>query len=75
MSNTSKYQLFVSNKCSCCDKIVDYLKRKKISISTINIDKEDYTLPFSLMIFPALVKEKKVVSYGCDDIIIRLNIA
>ena len=66
------YHLFVSNKCSCCNKILEYLKAEKITIKTTNVDEEDYNLPFSLMIVPALLKEKKLVSYGCDDIISSL---
>ncbi len=64
----NKYQLFISNKCTCCDKILMYLKREKITVKTINIDEEDYNLPFSLIIIPALVQEKRLVGYGADDI-------
>ena len=69
MTFSSKYQLFISDKCCCCDTIIDHLKKENISIETINITTEDYELPFSLLIFPALVKEKKLICYGTDDII------
>lgn len=69
MTTINSYHLFVSNTCSCCDKILNYLKEEKISIKTTNVDEEDYQLPFSLMILPALVKETKLIGYGCDDII------
>jgi len=73
MESLSSYHLFVSNKCTCCDKILNYLKTEKISIETTNIDEEEYHLPFSLIILPALVKEKKLIGYGCDDIIANLE--
>jgi arsenate reductase-like glutaredoxin family protein len=69
MPNINSYHLFVSNKCSCCDKILDYLKNEDISIKTTNIDEEEYHLPFSLMILPALMKETKLIGYGYEDII------
>ena len=69
MENINSFHLFVSNKCSCCDKILDYLKEEEISLRTTNIDEEEYHLPFALMILPALVKEKELIGYGCEDII------
>jgi len=74
MPHTKSYQLFVSNRCTCCDKILSYLKDEKIIIPTTNVDIEEYNLPFSLTIFPALVKEKQLISYGCDDIINHLKL-
>lgn len=73
MLSANKYQLFVSNKCCCCDKILSHLKKENITITTINIDNEAVNLPFSLTILPALVKEKKLISYGFDDIITQLK--
>ena len=73
MSTKAKYQLFISTKCSCCNKIIAYLENKKIIIPITNIDTEEYDLPFKLMILPALVKEKKLLGYGCDDIIYHLE--
>lgn len=73
MSKTSEYQLYVSTKCSCCDKILALLESEQIVIPTINIDNEEYRLPFKLMILPALVTQKKLVGYGCDDIIKHLK--
>ena len=40
MQNTSKYQIFVSNKCCCCGKILDYLEKEGLQIPTVNIDNE-----------------------------------
>ncbi|MBL4594637.1 MAG: hypothetical protein JKX68_12600, partial [Flavobacteriales bacterium] len=37
-----------------------------------NVDKENHHLPFSLVILPALVKEEKLVAYGCEDILSHL---
>ena len=75
MVNSSKYQLFVSSKCSCCDKILNLLKKEAISVPIINDDEKKADLPFSITILPALVKENKLIGYGCDDIIIQLQLA
>ncbi len=45
---------------------MNYLKDNKIKISTINIDTDDYSLSFPLMIIPALVKENELIGYGED---------
>jgi len=60
------YILFVGNNCCSCNKIAQFIKEKNINISSINIDEEDYSLPFSLMIIPALVLNKKLLAYGPD---------
>lgn len=73
MPNKAPYQLFISNRCNCCDKVVSYLKTHQIPIETVNIDEQKYSLPFSLVILPALIKENKLVGYGYDDIISKLN--
>ena len=73
MSNINSYQLFVSAKCDSCNELLNNLKTRNINIATINIDEDDYSLPFSLMIFPALVLDNKLMSYGCNDIITQLK--
>ena len=75
MVDSSKYQLLVSSKCSCCDKILTLLKKEDISVPIINVDEKETDLPFSITILPALLKEKKLIGYGCDDIINQLQIA
>jgi len=60
------YQLYVGNQCSSCERIITYLENKKITISVINIDNEDYDLPFSLMVIPALVNGERLLCYGAD---------
>jgi glutaredoxin-related protein len=69
MTPSIQYQLYVSNKCNCCDKILAKLEEDEINIETINVDTDDYNLPFTLMILPALVKENKLVGYGYKDIV------
>ena len=75
MLNTFKYQLFISTACCGCDQILGHLKKENISVTTVNIDSEETNLPFSLTILPALVKEKKLISYGVDDILQHLKTA
>ena len=72
MSTISSYQLFVSSGCSDCDKILAFIKAKNINISTTNTDNDEYQLPFSLVIFPALLLNGKLVSYGYEDIVSKL---
>jgi len=71
--NSSQYQLFVSNKCCCCDKVLEQIAKEKISVLTINVDDGEVLLPFSLTILPALVKGEKLIGYGVDDIIKHLK--
>lgn len=74
MLKSNTYQLYISNQCTCCVKTLNYLSTKKIKIETVNIDEEDYQLPFKLMILPALIKEKKLIGYGFNDITKHLNL-
>lgn len=73
MHNTNKYQLFISNKCNCCNDVIHELELNKLTIPIINIDTETYNLPFNLMIVPALIKEEKIIAYGANDILKHLN--
>ncbi len=71
--NINAYQLFVSSGCSDCDKILAFIKSNQINILTTNTDMDEYQLPFSLMIFPALVLNNKLISYGYEDIATQLT--
>jgi hypothetical protein len=73
MKVAKPYKLFISSKCSCCSDVLAFVKSKNLSISITNVDEEEYNLPFSIMMFPALVLGDKLMSYGCDDIISRLK--
>ena len=67
------HRLFISSECSCCAKMLDYLKTKKIHISITNVDEEYHPLPFSIMVFPALVLGDQLICYGFEDIIKKLK--
>ena len=73
MYSSTKYQLFVKTKCSDCDKILSELKNDEITVPTINIDTDNFKLPFNLVIFPALVKGDNLISYGYNDIMAYLK--
>ena len=75
MTTSAKYQLYIRTTCSDCDKILIDLESQKINVPVINIDNDDYQLPFNLAIFPALVMDKSLISYGYDDIISCLKTA
>lgn len=66
MEKEQGYTLFVGNNCCSCNKITQYISKNNIDIPAVNIDDEDYSLPFSLMIIPALVLDKKLIAYGPD---------
>ncbi len=69
------YTLYVDNNCSSCKRIQQYISENNITINTVNIHEEINKLPFTIMIFPALVKENKLLAYGPDitPILERLN--
>lgn len=73
METLGKYQLYISSTCKSCDNVLHKLEEHKIDVSTINVDTEKYQLPFKIMIIPALVKDEKLISYGCDDILASLS--
>ncbi len=73
MKKLSSYQLFISSACNCCDKVIHQLKHDKLDITTVNIDKDTYQLPFSVMMLPALIKEEKLIAYGANDILKHLK--
>jgi glutaredoxin len=60
------YTLYVGNNCCSCNNIHQFLKENNINISTINIDEQEYHLPFSLLVIPALIKNKELIAYGPD---------
>lgn len=65
----SDYQLYVSNNCDGCHKVMAELQKENIEVRTVNIDQEEFNLPFSPIILPALVRKNKLVGYGVNDII------
>lgn len=69
----SNYQLYISNNCGGCKKVLSQLSIEGIEIKTINIDSENYTLPFPLLVFPALIKNHKIIGYGAKDILAHLT--
>lgn len=75
MKTNLPYQLFISSKCSCCEKVLAYLKTKDITLTITNVDKDEYVLPFSMFMFPALVLGNQLISYGFDDIVAKLKTA
>jgi hypothetical protein len=70
----SNYRLLVSTSCCCCDRVLNLIQEEQFSIQVINIDEEqNASLPFSLAILPALIKDEKLLSYGVEDIMKRLR--
>ncbi|MGB0887226.1 MAG: hypothetical protein ACPGSL_03810 [Vicingaceae bacterium] len=50
-----------------------YIKSEKINVQATNVDEEEYSLPFAIMMFPALVAGNKLIGYGNNDIIAKLK--
>ena len=68
MQKRKGYVLFVGNNCCSCNKITQYINENNIDILAVNVDEDDYSLPFSLMIIPALILDHKLIAYGLDII-------
>jgi len=64
----NNFTLYVDNNCCRCKKIQQFITENNINVNNVNIDEEDYDLPFPLMIIPALVNNKKLLAYGPDII-------
>jgi len=73
MSLIEGYQLYISSNCHSCKKVLYQLKENEIKISVVNIDTDNYQLPFKIMVIPALVKEKRLIGYGYKDILQKLE--
>lgn len=63
-----RYTLYVSNHCSQCANVLDYIKRKKIECLVINIDDEGDSPPVSVFIYPVLFLNDQLLAYGLDII-------
>ena len=66
--NSEEYTVYIGNNCCCCNNIIQFISNNNLDVSSINIDNEAYTLPFSLMVIPALIQNKKLIAYGPDII-------
>lgn len=69
MTAKDTYQIFIGDNCPSCEKVISFMKMKGLDIAVVNIDHDtSYELPFSLVIVPALVKNKELKAYGVDII-------
>jgi len=63
-----RYTLYVSNDCSQCENVLDYIKRKNIDCLVINIDDEGDSTPEPVFIYPVLFLNDDLLAYGLDII-------
>jgi glutaredoxin len=63
-----RYTLYVSNDCSQCDNVLDYIKRKNIECLVVNIDDEGDSPPEPVFIYPVLFLNDELLAYGLDII-------
>lgn len=62
------YTLYISNDCSQCGVVQDYIERKEIECLIINVDDEGDSPPVKVFIYPVLFMNDKLVAYGLDII-------
>ena len=67
-SSPKRYTLYISNDCTQCGNVVDYLRRKRIECLIINVDDEGDTPPESVFIYPVLFMNDALLAYGLDII-------
>lgn len=63
-----RYTLFVSNDCTQCSNVVDYLRHKEIECLIINVDDEGDNPPERVFIYPVLFMDDVLLAYGLDII-------
>lgn len=63
---SKRYTLYISNDCTQCATVVDYLQRKRINCLIINVDDEGDTPPQKAFIYPVLYKNDVLLAYGLD---------
>ena len=66
--NEPNYTLYTGNHCASCVKVATYLEKNDITFDEVNIDTDDYELPFTLMVIPALIENNELLAYGPDII-------
>ena len=67
------YTLYITNNCPACDRVIDFLKSGMIDIAMVNISDPGKERPkLSVSVFPALLKNNRLIAYG-DDIIKKLS--
>ena len=60
------FTLYIANYCPGCVKVKDFIIRNNVTCEIINLDENPVDTPIPIMIFPALVKEDKLIAYGND---------
>ena len=60
--------IYIRNNCYGCERIVEEVEDKNLSVTIINLDEADTQPPKPIQIFPALFKGNKLLAYGGDII-------
>ena len=63
------YTLFVSDHCTDCVSVVEFIQNNAFPCELKNIDRENEKPEISIFIIPALVKGQKLLAYGEKDIL------
>jgi len=63
------YTIYVGEKCSDCQDVLNFIKLKELNVETRNIDNSDDEVPTHIFVIPALVSGEKILAYGQQDII------
>lgn len=66
------YTVYISDHCTDCANVIDYIQGENIACEILNIDDTDQELPMNIFIIPALAQGEKLLAYGEKDIIKKL---
>ena len=67
-----KYTLYISNHCTACNEVLEYLESKKIECTVTNVGSHP-NLNRTIFITPALCNADSVLAYGKEDIVREVN--
>ena len=63
------YTIYVSDHCTDCVKVIDYMTSSTLDCQVVNVDQSKDTLPVNIFIVPALTNGERLLAYGEQDII------
>ena len=67
------YTVYISNDCTSCERVMEFLKKHKIPCEIINVGKDNKRPQLNgFIIYPALFSGQKLLAYG-DDIMLKLK--
>lgn len=63
------YTLYIRNEnCNRCDEILDFIERKQLQCTIINLDEGGEKPPKKVFTYPVMFKDDELIAYGLDII-------